>query len=77
MLSVCRKPRGVIAGLTRVADERITDARYGYSRSRAAEVALMDGELHARLGGEFPAVLFVHGDDTAFSGVSERGVRGG
>jgi hypothetical protein len=63
---------GVIAGLTRAADERITDAGDEYSPVRPTEVSFMDGELHARLGGEFPAVLFVHGDDAAFPGVSEQ-----
>ena len=63
---------GVIAGLTRAADERITDSGDEYSPARPTEVSFMDGELHARLGGEFPAVLFVYGDDAAFPGVSEQ-----
>ena len=69
--------RLVIAGLTRAGDERITDSGDEYSPARPTEVSFMDGELHARMGGEFPAVLFVHGDDATVSGVSEQRVRGG
>ena len=68
---VCVGTRLVIAGLTRAGDERITDSGDECSPVRPAEVALVDGELHPCVGGEFPVVLFVHGDDAAVSGVSE------